>query len=354
MLASFAEVSNSKMRMIIVEANPETLDEIITKISKYIQNQITNKKLNLSPIRYKTHYDTMTRKERIIGVQHPLHQICDYVAVNGMKEVLNKKIGVFQCASIPNKGQSYGKKQLEKWVRNTKKPLYFIKGDITKCFPSIKHEILIKQLNKDIKNDTLIWFISELLKMFDEGLSIGSYLSQYLSNYYLSQAYHYICNVLFRHRKTKSGHIKRVRLVKHTLFYMDDFILLGHNKRDLRVTMIKTVKFMNEKLELKVKDWKVCKFSDTEPIDMMGFVFRKNRTTIRTRIFLKTRKKYLKVAKHLENNNKIPIQLAYSCISAYGWYKHTDSFQVIEKYNINYLHKKCKETISNNNKERVF
>ena len=54
-------------------------------------------------------------------MQEPLHQMFDYVVVEGMRTMLEAKIGVFQCASLPGKGQSYGKKHIEKWVGGKEK-----------------------------------------------------------------------------------------------------------------------------------------------------------------------------------------------------------------------------------------
>ena len=53
------------------------------------------------------------------------------------------------------------------------------KADIKKCFPSINHGLLMNFLNKRIKNDDLLWLIQTLIDTFEQGLSIGSYLSQY-------------------------------------------------------------------------------------------------------------------------------------------------------------------------------
>lgn len=128
---------------------------------------------------------------------------------------------------------------------------------------------------------------------------------------------------------------------------MDDFLLTGSSKKDLKKAMKMLIKYLDEFLHLKVKPgWKVCKLSEIEPIDMMGFVFRKDRTTIRTKIFLKTRRRFLKANKYLKNSIPIPLKLAYQCISAYGWYKNTDSYIVRKKLNIDEIHEKCKEAIS--------
>jgi len=79
---------------------------------------------------------------------------------------------------------------------------------------------------------------------------------------------------------------------------------------------------------------------------MMGFVFRKTRTTIRTKIFLKTRRYFLKARTLLKQGKPISKHLAYQCISGYGWYKHTDSYKIRNKLGIDTIHTICKKVIS--------
>lgn len=328
------------------------LHEAIDNIAMHISKSIKHKDVRLNPIRYFTRLDGMSNKLRIIGVEESLHQVYDYVAVEGLMEMFNAKIGVFQCASLPNRGQSYGKKYIERWVRNNKQT-YFTKGDIKKCFPSIPLDKLKAFLLRDVKNDVLLWLTYELIDMFSYGLLIGSYLSQYLCNYYLSYAYHYASEQLFKMRKTKRKGNVRVRLINHVLFYMDDFLLTGSSKKDLRKAMRLLIKYTKEFLGLEVKpDWKICKISDTEPIDMMGFVFRKTRTTIRTKIFIKTRRYFLKVDKRTKKGSNITLNLAYKCVSAFGWYKNTDSYMIREKLKIDDITDMCKKIISEHAKRK--
>lgn len=90
------------------------------------------------------------------------------------------KIGYYQCASLPGRGQVYGKNMIERWIRSPEtknKCIYVVKGDIKKCYPSVSIPIIKKLLKKDIKNDNLLYLIFTLIDSFDRGLSIGSYLS---------------------------------------------------------------------------------------------------------------------------------------------------------------------------------
>ena len=345
-LSDFSGFNAEFIRFKVANKEKHELFPIIRKIAEYMHDCIKKRKLNIRPIKYHTIIDGMTRKERTIGVQHPLHQMFDYVAVEGLRSMFNAKIGVFQCASLPGKGQSYGKKYVERWVRE-KDTVYFVKGDIKQCFPSIPLEKIKYLLKRDVKNDSLNWLSCQLINMFDKGLSIGSFLSQYLCNYYLSYAYHYASEQLFKIRKSKRKGNVRVRLINHVLFYMDDFLLTGSSKKDLKKAMKMLIKYMHDFHGLVVKpNWKLCKISDTEPIDMMGFVFRKNRTTIRAKIFLKTRRYFLKVKKLLKKKWLIPLNLAYQCVSAFGWYKNTNSRRVRDKLEIDKITSMCKKVIS--------
>lgn len=346
LLVRFSNLTIEEVKYITYNEQQYKLFGVVHDIAIYISESIKSRDLHLKPIKYFTKIDGMNKKERIIGVQELLHQIYDYIAVEGLKPLFNAKIGVFQCASLPNRGQSYGKRYIEKWIKE-KNTIYYVKGDIKKCFPSISINKLKQLLARDVKNETLLWLVYQLLDMFKMGLSIGSYLSQYLANYYLSYAYHYASEQLFKIRKTKHNGNVRVRLINHVLFYMDDFLLTGSSKKDLRKAMKMLIKYMNKFLSLEAKPkWKVCKICDSEPIDMMGFVFRKNRTTIRTKIFLKTRRYYLKARKLLKQGILIPELLAYRCISAYGWYKNTNSYHIRKKLEIDEIHNKCKEMVS--------
>lgn len=352
LLVRYSHYSFREIEFIVGNGDKEQLYFIVRDIAEHMSKSIITKELNLRPIRYHVHIDGMNKKERVIGVQNPLHQMYDYVAVEGMRELFDAKIGVFQCASLPGKGQAYGKKHIERWVRE-RDTVYFVKGDIKKCFPSISHERLKELLKRDLKNDILLWLVCELIDMFESGLSIGSYLSQYLSNYYLSYAYHYASGELFKTRKTKRKGNVRVRLINHVLFYMDDFLLTGSSKKDVKRAMRMLIKYINNFLGLDVKpDWKVCKLSEVEPVDMMGFVFRKDRTTIRDKIFLKTRRYFLKAAKYLKKGQTVPLKLAYQCISAYGWYTNTDSYKVRKKLSMDEIMEECKQVVSKHAKAR--
>lgn len=231
-------------------------------------------------------------------------------------ELFERKIGTYQCASIPGRGQVYGKTAIENWIRkNPGKTRIAAKGDVRKCYPSINRRKLKRMLEKQVRNEDLLYLTFVLIDSFDQGLSIGSYLSQWLCNYYLSAAYHYAAEKLFKRKKHRDGTIEEIRLINHVLFYMDDFLLIGSRKADVRKAMKLLVKYMNEYLDLTVKpDWKLFQIDwidkdgkqHGEPIDMMGFKIYRDRTEVRRSIFLRGRRAFVKAGKYVEKGKAIP------------------------------------------------
>lgn len=185
------------------------------------------------------------------------------------------RIGPHQYASIKGRGQIAGARKISRWMRN-KHLKYFAKLDIKKCYPSIPQNKLLDFLHSHIKNNMLLWLIEKLLNTFDEGgLSIGSYLSQFLCNLYLSQLYHNIGHY-HKIRKHKNGTSEKIKLVYHRLFYMDDILLIGTSSKDIHKA-VKLIIQDAKKMGVTIKEnWFIRKISfqdrknENDFIDMMG------------------------------------------------------------------------------------
>lgn len=324
-----------------------------------VRSELINKDLHFPPIWYKTKIDPSSFKERRIGIQNIKQQIYDYVAVEGLKPILCR-IGANQCASIKGKGCSYGVRKIRRWLRN-KSLKYFAKTDIKKCYESIDREKLMDFLRKKIKNDSLLWLIETLINTFDKGLSIGSYLSQFLCNLYLSQLYHEISHMHRFRKKRKSSEKKYISLVKHQLFYMDDILLMATNSKDIHKAVKNLIKYAKDKLGLKIKiNWFVSKIDckdkihDTQFVDMMGFRIYRWHTTIRRRTFKRIRRTYLKLRKIIATHKSIPILWARRGISYWGQLINSDSYKIIKKYRIKEIIKICKKVVSDYGKRAFY
>ena len=339
----------------MLQQNVSLADSLMDKAAKRIEWEIKNRKVTFPEIRYSVRYDGNSGKLREIGVESIKQQIYDYVAVNALMELFERKIGRYQCASVPRRVQVYGKKAIERWMRKTPdKTRVAAKADVRHCYPSINTSKLMRFLRKQVKNEDLLYLVETLVRSYKQGLSIGSYLSQWICNYYLSFAYRYAEQKLFKTRKTKDGQVKRIRLIYKQLFYMDDILLVGSRKADVRKAMQMLVRFFKEELGLEIKaNWKLFQIDyigkdgkhHGDCIDMMGYKIYREHTEVRRNIFLRARRTFRKAWKQIRKG-RLALLIAYRCISYYGWFKHSDSNYFMQKYGIEQLMKYAKRRVS--------
>lgn len=322
-----------------------------------VHSELISKSISFPAIWYKDKSDPSSHKVRHIGIQHVKQQIYDYIAIEGLKPLFCR-IGVHQYASIRDRGCLKGSRMIQKWMRN-KSLKYFAKLDIKKCYPSIPQNKLIEFLDKHIKNDMLMWLIKELVSSFEQGLSIGSFLSQYLCNLYLSQIYHFIGH-LHKVRKHKDGTRSYIRLVYHRLFYMDDILMIGTSAKDVHKAVKEVIKYCKT-LGLKVKEsWFVKQMPfdnkkyDGAFIDMMGFRIYRTHITIRRRVFKRIRRIAIRLWKRIKTHQKVLESHARKMISYWGLLKNSNSVKVIQKYHVKDIMKICKKVVKEYDKISLY
>lgn len=140
---------------------------------------------------------------------------------------------------------------------------------------------------------------------------------------------------------------KRVNLVRHVQFYMDDILLLGTSAKDMNAAAKRVIaKAAAMGLEIK-PDWRVFRIADTRKdrggfIDMMGFRFYRKYITIRSRVFLRLRRAFLRARRR----QVLCLRAAQRCIAYFGFVLHTSSFTISHKYKMYKIIKIAKEVIS--------
>lgn len=339
-LSQISGLSQSQIHCIYYRYGKEAMCPFVEIIITDLQEELTNNAISFPAIWYREKIDGSSGKVRRIGIQNIKQQLYDYIAVEGMRPLL-KRIGEYQYASIPGRGTTKGKQVISRWLKD-RNMRYFVKLDVKKCFESIDHDLLMEFLEKHIKNEKLIWLIRTLIDSFEKGLSIGSYLSQYLCNLYMSILYHEIKENMCRTRKGKRGN-KRVNLVRHCLIYMDDILLIGPRKRDLEKAAKLTVRKASE-MGLEIKPNYQVRQIDGNCIDMLGFKIYRTHTEIRGRTFLRVRRSFRRARKRLTEG------AARKCLSYYGYLKHTNSRRFQRKWKVRNTIKKCKGVIRNESK----
>lgn len=333
------------------------LYETIQKIAYSLFLEIEERRIVLKPIEYQLRLDKSSNKIREIGISSVKQQIYDYVAVTVCKEMFIAKIGYYQCASISKKGQVFGKNSIEKWLKTDSiNCRCYYKCDIRQYYPSVDKNKLKELLSRDIKNEDILYLIFALLDTYKDGLCIGSYLSQYLANYYLSYAYHFIAEQSFSIRRTKDGQIVRVNHVKHQLYYMDDIIMFSSSKKLLLRAVRDFENYISDELHLSIKEGAGIHDTRTESIDMMGYQISSEYTIMRKRIYDRVFRIMLR-GKRKRHTEKFSVHFSRKVLAYHGWIKNSNVYafrkrlkiddtvnearKAVQEYDKNHIHRQA-------------
>lgn len=296
-----------------------------------IEREVEGRCLALRPIKRYRHREPTNGKLRIIGVESVKQQVCDYVALEALRPLLAAKVGFWQVSSVRGKGQLMAARAVRRW---SQKGGYHVHLDIRKCYPSIKADVVMRILRRYVRSPDVLYLCETLLESYGGGLEIGSYYSLRLAQLVLSFGYHAVEGM----RKVRRG--CNVPLVAHQLWYADDVYLFSQDKRNLRSAARQLQRLLLKDFGLHLKPWKICRVSDQEPVDVVGFTVRQNRVTLRSTLFLRACRAFRKY-------RRTPtLGRARRVASYYGWFRHTDSLALIQSNGFDKVLKTARRHIS--------
>jgi hypothetical protein len=275
------------------------VDANVEKYLKILQQQLISNSYKTSP--YKIFQITERGKTRDI---YKLPYFPDRILHHAVMQILEpiwKKLFIRDTyQSIKGRGVSDGKRRIERVIRK-ERPIYCLKMDVRKFYPSVDNEILKKIIMRKIKCKRTLRLLFEIIDS-SKGIPIGNYLSQYFGNLYLTYFDHFI---------------KEEMREKWYFRYCDDLIVLSDEVRGLKTCLFQTFKYLKNVLNLLLKkNFQIFKIID-RMLDYLGYRFYYNFTLLRKSIVRRFKKKY--------NNSK-------SLPSYKGWTMSCDSFNLWKKY----------------------
>lgn len=304
-----------------------------------------------------------------------------------LKKVINRGAYAFTCGSVKGRGAHYGKKYIERWIREDhKNTKYVMKIDVRHFFESVPHDKLKEKLRRVIADAKTLRLLDKIIDAVDEGLPLGYYTSQWLANFYLQDLDHFIKQEVWLPEKQKKEEAYRARMARKGISnytmpkyacgmkkmqrYMDDIVGFAANKRELQTAMQRICDYCKEKLGLIIKknkqvflfakeeviqliDRKTGKIKEVvkeygRALDFMGFIFRRTRTTIRKALFYRITRK----ARRLSKKEKVNWHDACSMISSMGYFKYTNTYNMYLEWIKPYINiKTLKKKVSKHSKK---
>lgn len=198
------------------------------------------------------------------------------------------------------------------------RPLYCLKTDIRKYYPSIDHEVLKTIVRRKIKDAKALALIDGIIDSA-QGLPIGNYLSQCLSNLYLAYFMHEVNEIL------------KVPAVE----YADDIVFFADSKDTLHQTLRYARHYIETRLHLHLKgNHQIFPIAENRQdthgraLDFIGFKFYRKQRLLRKRI----KQRLCRKVAALNANHGITARDYKRAISPWlGWCYHSNSRHLLQK-----------------------
>ena len=158
--------------------------------------------------------------------------ICDTVVYDS----ITRSFIADNSACQKGRGTQYAidrlKEHIRRYYRKHGTEGYFLKCDIHHFFESLDHNIIKAQLRKRITNEHYLNMLYDIIDSFpgEKGIGLGSQVSQLLALMYLDEMDHIIKEKLH---------------IKYYIRYMDDFILVDHNREKLSYSLAELRKYLD-------------------------------------------------------------------------------------------------------------
>ncbi len=227
-------------------------------------------------------------KDRVVH-----HSLCNII-----EPIFDKSFVFDSYACRIGKGTHKGVERLKSFLKNENN-CYCLKCDISKYFDSINHDILMSLIKRKIKDKKTIWLIQEIIRSShkDEagkGIPIGNLTSQLFASVYLNELDQFI-----KHDLKQDSFIR----------YMDDFLILGKDKKEMHILKDQIKLFLINNLRLKFNPKKANVFPLFLGIDFLGYILYKDYVLLRK----STVKRFLKKMKNnMMGGEEINAWLAYA------------------------------------------
>lgn len=245
------------------------------------------------------------------------HSLCD----NVFQKRISPHFIYDNYASQKGKGTHFGLRRLHKFMYqyycNHGSEGWILKGDISKYFYSIDHDILKRQIQKLIQDKDILNLCDLIIDSTEgKGLPIGNQTSQAFALLYLNDLDHLI--------KDKMG-------IKYYGRYMDDFYIIMPEKEKLK-KILEIVKQEVEKLGLSLNP-KTQIFPLKNGIDFLGFhsyltesgkIVKKIRRNSKNNAKRRLRK-MVDMKKHKKIDPKVILQ-SYNCWMGHA--KHGNTYHL--------------------------
>lgn len=274
--------------------------------------------------RYHSFYVYDPKKRRVFALPFR-DRVVQHALCNVIEPIFDKRFLADSYACRKNRGTHKAQDRLTYFLRK-KEELYCLKGDIEKYFPSVDHRLLSEIIEKKIGCRKTMWLIKEIIDSVggDKGIPIGNLTSQLFANIYLNELDYFV---------------KQNLRCRYYLRYMDDFIILDTDKKELQRKKELIETFLNTALKLRLNK-KSQIFSADGGINFLSFRIYKTHRLLKKNNIRRTKRRLKKFQCLYTQGNIGLFEIRQSLMSYLGHLSHGNCYNLRRRLLSNFVLRK--------------
>jgi group II intron reverse transcriptase/maturase len=234
-------------------------------------------------------------EQRSLGIPTIRDRIVQQALLNILSPIFEVNFHNDSYGFRPYRSAQQAVKEVREAVKQGRR--WIVEVDICKYFDSVNHELLLKKLNEEISDGSILKLIKQFLKsgVMEEGVKVqteegtpqGGVISPLLANIYLNE---------FDWQMSLEGY-KVVR-------YADDLVVLCESQEESERAYSMIKRIIEDKLQLKIHEGKTrIVNNEEEPFEFLGFRFYWKYVLIRKKSLEKFKDKVREVTRRQQPRN---------------------------------------------------
>jgi retron-type reverse transcriptase len=286
-----------------------------------LQNELMWGSYRTGPYRY---FEISEPKKCLVAALPFRDRVVQHALVAAIEPIWEKRFISDSYACRVGRGMHTGANQAQAFLRQVKRKhgrVYVYKADIAKYFANIDHVVLKRLLKKHIGCRNTLTLINGIIDSTGDqtGIPIGNLTSQLFANIYLHELDRFV---------------KYTCREKRYIRYMDDFIIVHHDKRHLAELRQTIERFLSDDLLLQTNDKSQIFPVATRhgrALDFLGYRMWLTHRRLRKSSVNRMRRRLKSMVRQYAAGRIQIDQIKNRIASWIGHAKHADSFRIRAK-----------------------
>lgn len=275
----------------------EEFDEKLEENIEFLHGKLKTNTYEPSPVK-RVEIEKPDGGKRLLGIPTVKDRVVQQAIVNIIEGIFDKDFHPSSYGYRPGKSQHKAVAKAEKFL-NTYRLTHVVDMDLSKCFDTLDHNIIMRELSVKISDGKVLKLIGKFLKSgvmkdgtFSEtelGSPQGGVISPLLSNIYLN---------VFDQKMKKKG----IRIVR----FADDILIFAKSKADAGNHLAYARRILEEELKLTVNEEKTTLTKVSKGVAFLGFIILPKYVIVQPKRLKRFKDKIRKITKR---NCGIPLEV---------------------------------------------